>query len=425
MLKRTRGTAPWHPRCLHRRARPYERHHPAMSPQNDPPPPPPTDPARDPDRSGHGAPEPDPAAAFGSWGPPPPGWSQWPKTSGGTTPPGVPFTPAAKPGVLELRPLGFADLLDATFAVVRRAPLPTVANAILVQLVPALLSLVLVQRLDVSVLGLERLLAEATADPGAAAWEPDAWAGIFEQTWPFYAGAGAVLLAVQLLANVLVVGPTTVAGMRAVLGRGTGWGQGLALSGPAMARIAGWNLLLGLGFVLLLGLLGSGTIMLAAAVGLGAAILALLGVVMVLVVAGLWLGIRFSLVPTLLVTRGGGILRAAKSSWSLVRGSWWRILGILLVVVVVLGILEGLLSQLVSAIGAELLGGHGAFMTWIVLGVVLNALVGALGMVLGQLMLVMLQVDLRIRTERLDLALAAEALDPASPAIPGRLAPLR
>ncbi len=410
-----------------------------MSPQPDPPPNPPTDPARDPGASPHGVPEADPGAASSGWGPPPPGWDQRPPPSGGSAhagapsrtgsqpdpQPGAPFAPAAKPGVLELRPLGFADLLDATFAVVRRAPLPTVANAILIQLVPALLCLFLLQRLDGSVLGIERLLGDAAAIPSSAAWEPGTWAGIFEEPWQFYAGAGAVLLAVQLLANVLVVGPTTVAGMRAVLGLGTGWGQGLALCGAAMLRIAGWNLLLGLGAVLLLGLLGAGAFLLAGAVGFPAAILALLAVVLVLMVGGLWIGIRLSLVPTLLVARGTGALRAIKSSWSLARGSWWRILGILLVVVVVLGILEGLLSQLVSAVGAELVGANGTLATWITLGVVANALVGALGLVLGQLMLVMLQVDLRIRNERLDLALGAEALDPASHPIPGRFAPMR
>ncbi|MDO5744135.1 MAG: hypothetical protein Q4P23_06680 [Micrococcaceae bacterium] len=396
-----------------------------MSPQPDPPPNPPTDPARDPGDSGDRADGPGPTAGGSGWGPPPPGWSQWPPPPGGTGNPGIPLAPAAKPGVLELRPLGFADLLDATFAVVRRAPLPTVANAILVQLVPALLSLLLIQRLDVTVLGVERLLADAAAGPGSAAWEPGAWARIFEEPWQFYAGAGAALLAVQLLANVLVVGPTTVAAMRAVLGLGTGWGRGLVLSGPAMLRIAGWNLLLGLGSVLLVGLLGAGTIVLAGAVGFPAAVLAMLAVVLMLMVVGVWVGIRLSMVPTLLVTRAGGILRAARSSWVLARGSWWRIAGILLVVAVVLGILEGVLSQLVSVVGAELLGANGTFTTWIVLGVVLNALVGALGMVLGQLMLVMLHVDLRIRTERLDLALATEALAPSPPDIPGRLAPMR
>ena len=48
----------------------------------------------------------------------------------------------AKPGVVELRPLSLSDLLDGTFAVLRRAPMPTLVNAAVVQLVLGILGLV-------------------------------------------------------------------------------------------------------------------------------------------------------------------------------------------------------------------------------------------------------------------------------------------
>ena len=365
----------------------------------------------------------DPQGTPGGWGQPPPGWNQPPPGGGPAAPAPQPGPPgwwtAPKPGVVELRPLGFADLLDATFAVVRRAPLATIANAVLVQFVPALALLLLMWWLDVSVAGWERLAQDLAADPDGAGFGSAAWAEAFPHPWPAYAGAAAALLAVQLLANVLVVGPATVAGMRAVLGLPTGWGQSLALARGGMLRIALWNLLLGAAGVVVFALLATVGLLLAGALGIAVAALAMLGMWLLLAPLYVWIAIRICLVPTLLVTRPPGIARAVRSSWLLTVGSWWRTLGILLVMAVVLGILGGIVSQLVAVVGGELFGAAATPDAAVALAVVVNALVGALGMVLTQLMLTMLQVDLRIRRERLDLVLAAEAQHPGSQEIPG------
>ncbi|WP_411732123.1 hypothetical protein [Paeniglutamicibacter sp.] len=370
----------------------------------------------------------DPSGTPGGWGQPPPGWNQPPGGGGPQSPAPQPgpssWWPAPKPGVVELRPLGFADLLDAIFAVVRRAPLATVANAVLAQLVPALVLLLLVQWLDISIVALERALEDFASAPDAATLGPVLWAEAFPHPWPAYAGAAAAVLIVQLLANVLVVGPATVAGMRAVLGLPTGWGQGLALARGGMLRIALWNVLLGVAGMVLVAVLVAVALLLASAVGIAVAALAVFGMFLVLAPLYLWIAIRICLVPTLLVTRPPGIKRAVRSSWSLTLGSWWRVLGLLLVMAVVLGIIGGILSQLAAVLGGQLFGAAADPDALVFLGIVLNTLIGALGMVLTQLMLTMLQVDLRIRRERLDLALATEALHPGSShPIPGYGAP--
>ena len=366
----------------------------------------------------------DPAGSEGGWGQPPPGWNEPPdegRPAGRDRQPPGPAGPsgqwparwpAPKPGVVELRPLGFADLLDAAFAVVRRAPLATVANAVLAQLLPALVALLLVHRLDVPLAVFERTLDPDTA--GSVSW-PE----VFPHPWPVYAGTAVAVLAVQLLANVLVVGPAAVAGMRAVLGMPTGWWQGLALARRGMLRIAGWHVLLGAAAMIVVAVPVAVALLLASSVGLAVAALGLLGMLLVLAPLALWIAIRICLVPTLLVTRPPGIRRAVRSSWSLTHGSWWRILGILLVVAVVLGILGGVLSQLAAVVGGQLFGTAATTDAVLSMAIVVNALVGAVGMVLTQLMLTMLQVDLRIRRERLDLVLAAEAQHPQNHPIPG------
>ncbi|MFL4475180.1 hypothetical protein ACIPVK_14375 [Paeniglutamicibacter sp. MACA_103] len=369
----------------------------------------------------------DPAGTPGGWGQPPPGWNQPPAGGGPAGPPGWPgqqpgpsgWWQAPKPGVVELRPLGFADLFDATFAVLRRAPLATVANAVLVQLLPLLVSLLLLRALDVSFPALERALEHMLSGPQGPVFDPGLWAQAFPHPWPAYAGAAALVVVIQLLANVLVVGPTTVAGMRAVLGLPTGWWQSIVLARGGMLRIALWNVLLGAAGLVPLAVLVAVALPLADSVGIAVAFVAALGLGLLLVPLYLWIAIRICLVPTLLVTRPPGIWRALRSSWSLTLRSWWRTLGILLVVAVVLGILSGIISQLASLAGGQLSGAGAA----VALGLVVDTVVGALGMVLAQLMLTMLQVDLRIRRERLDLVLAAEARNPEDHPIPGFGAP--
>ncbi|MBV1780399.1 hypothetical protein KRR55_14875 [Paeniglutamicibacter sp. ABSL32-1] len=368
----------------------------------------------------------DAAGTPGGWGQPPPGWNQPP--AGGTRGPEPRPGPsgwwqAPKPGVVELRPLGFADLLDATFAVVRRAPLATVANAMLVQLLPVLAMVLLVQWLDFSVVALERALDALASDPGSDPLGPGVWAEAFPHPWLAYAGAGVAVLVVQLLANVLVVGPATVAAMRAVLGLPTGWGQSLALARGGMLRIALWNVLLGAAGTALVAVPVAVSLLLAGALGVAVASLGMVAMFLVLAPLWLWVAIRICLVPALLITRPPGIARAVRSSWSLTQGSWWRTLGILLVVAVVLGIIGGILSQLAAVLGGQLFGAASAPDAVVALGIVVNALVGAAGMVLTQLMLTMLQVDLRIRRERLDLVLAAGTQHPGNLPIPGYGAP--
>lgn len=316
-----------------------------------------------------------------------------------------------------MRPLGFGDLLDGTFAVIRLAPIPTLLNAVLAQLLPALTAMLLLAAL-IPTLEMEFGSGEMTA-----AWQPTpGWQQRLTEAWPGYALGVAIYLLAQLVAGVLVIGPSTVASMRATLGQRTGWGQALGLSARAMPRMVLWSLLVGVAITVVTVLVVAGSVLVATTVGPALALGLLLICTLPLAVLYLWLAIKLCFAPTELVARSLGIGEAMASSWRLVRGSWWRILGILLVVGIILALLSGLATQILGVLSGQFITGGADTPLTVGASVVIQAVVGALSMVLGQIMLTLLHVDARIRHERLDVVLHAESVQGPAHPIPGHAA---
>lgn len=362
------------------------------------------------DGPGHDRQDPSPG-----WGPPPSGWDRQPLPAAGPAPvPPPQLPPPQKPGVIALRPLGFGDLLDGTFAVIRLAPIPTLLNAVLAQLLPALTAVLLLAALAPRV--------EVGVEVGPGLPLPPGLLQELEEAWPGYALGLAIYLLVQLVAGVLVIGPSTVAAMRATLGQRTGWGQALALSARAMPRLAVWNLLIAAALSVVGVLAVAGTVLATQQLGLAVALGLLLLCCLPLAVLYVWLAIKLCFAPTEMVARSLGLGAAMASSWRLVRGSWWRILGILLVVGIILALLSGLATQILGVLSGQFITGGADTPLTVGASVVIQAVVGALSMVLGQIMLTLLHVDARIRHERLDVVLHAESVrGPAHP-IPGHAA---
>lgn len=216
------------------------------------------------DGPGHDRQDPSPG-----WGPPPSGWDRQPLPAAGPAPvPPPQLPPPQKPGVIALRPLGFGDLLDGTFAVIRLAPIPTLLNAVLAQLLPALTAVLLLAALAPRV--------EVGVEVGPGLPLPPGLLQELEEAWPGYALGLVIYLLVQLVAGVLVIGPSTVAAMRATLGQRTGWGQALALSARAMPRLAVWNLLIAAALSVVGVLAVAGTVLAASQLGLAVALALLL-----------------------------------------------------------------------------------------------------------------------------------------------------
>lgn len=108
------------------------------------------------------------------------------------------------------------------------------------------------------------------------------------------------------------------------------------------------------------------------------------------IIPGIYLAVRFAFVPQVIVLEGASIGQAFDRSTELVRGSWWRVFGILLTVILIAGLAEGLISGIISG---ALLGGNAVVNSGI------SALVGVFFLPFTAACTVLLYYDLRIRKE--------------------------
>ncbi|WP_327283687.1 hypothetical protein [Streptomyces sp. NBC_01205] len=360
-------------------------------------------------------PQPQPGAGWGSYGGPQ--GAQGPR-SGQYGYPGGPGQwgkpPAAKPGVIPLRPLDLGEILDGAVATVRshwRSVLPiTLVVATVVQVIS-----VLVQKYALSDL--------------AVGSEPDASLQDLVDT---LSGAMTALLAngfIQLIGTIIATAMVTMIFSRAVLGQGSTIGQAWREARPRLLHLLGLTLLLGLGGAVLVAVLVLPGVLLHS-IGLG-----LLGGFAAVPLV-IWLGIKFSLASPALMLEKGGVLTSLRRSSRLVQGSWWRIFGITaltgLITTFVSAVIVYPLTALGLAIGLADGGVTGlengtAATGWVPL------ILSAVGAVIAQMITmpiqsgvtVLLYVDQRIRREALDLDLARAAglenygSDPAAPTTGG------
>ncbi|WP_328722340.1 hypothetical protein OHT52_24565 [Streptomyces sp. NBC_00247] len=163
-----------------------------------------------------------------------------------------------------------------------------------------------------------------------------------------------------------------------------------------------------------------------AAVWLGLAVLLLLPAGPLAV----WLWVKFSLAPTAVVLEGQGPVAAMRRSSTLVRGSWWRIFGISLLGYAMAGVASYLIQMPFSIAGTfssvvttqDI--GDDPNLTSILVAVGSASAIMVAGQLIGQvfvgtfppLLLGMLYVDRRIRTENLAQDLADAAGLPMPPA---------
>ncbi|WP_031076593.1 hypothetical protein [Streptomyces sp. NRRL WC-3742] len=219
-----------------------------------------------------------------------PGWGQ----PGGHGPYGQ-EQHSPRPGVIPLRPLGVGELLDGAVTTVRRHWRTTLSLALGIAVIE--------QAGRVGV----RLLIDGKTGSGT-------------QMAQF---AASIPLAVLL--NALATALLTIVVSRAVLGRPVTVGDAWREARPRLPQLIGVTLLTTLmsGGVLVLGFLplalyeGSGGV---------TALLFLLGLASAPV--ALWLWVRYSLAAPALMLEKQGVSAALSRSARLVRGSWWRVLGI-------------------------------------------------------------------------------------------------
>ncbi|MFG2993080.1 glycerophosphoryl diester phosphodiesterase membrane domain-containing protein [Streptomyces sp. NPDC048257] len=304
--------------------------------------------------------------------------------------------PAAKPGVIPLRPLGLGELLDGAVATMRthwRSVLPiTVVVATIVQVISVIL-----QRF---------MLNDLVLSPSEDV-SPDE---LLESAGSTFAASAAVQF-IQILGTIVVTAMLTMVFSRAVLGQQSSVSDAWRDARPQLLRLIGLTLLLGLGVILL------GVVLVLPGILTDSIGLAIVGFVLWLPLL-VWLGIKFSLASPALMLEKSTVIKAFARSSKLVKGSWWRIFGITILTSIIAFFISMMIVAPFQIIGLLTFGGgldslaDGSGMnSW-------GALIApAIGLIIAQTIVmpfqsgvtVLLYVDQRIRREGLDLELARAA----------------
>ncbi|MFD7667607.1 hypothetical protein [Streptomyces sp. NPDC059788] len=364
----------------------------------------------------------------GGWGGQQPGWGGQPQW-GGRPGWGAPWAPppAAKPGVIPLRPLGVGEILDGAVSTMR-AHWRTVLG---ISLVVAVVS----QAANTIVTG---LWFRSAGDFSALENNPDATLSEAMDAVGTSLAGSALTSLIGLLSTIVITALLTIVVSRAVLGRSVTAGEAWRDARGRLPRMLGLLLLLPLIISVVIGVGMTPGIIVAAVGPVGPGVLlALLGGVGAGVV-GIWLWVRFSLAAPALMLEKQGVIASMRRSVKLVRGSWWRVLGVQLLTYVLIAVVQ-MIVQIPATIIAVLLGGQGftawtngegstswTFLIVLAVGAVITSTVTY---PISAGVTALLYMDQRIRREALDLELARAAglpgygADTPGPQSPGTQAP--
>ncbi|MEU9795420.1 hypothetical protein AB0E27_33435 [Streptomyces sparsogenes] len=231
--------------------------------------------------------------------------------------------------------------------------------------------------------------------------------------------SSAIPLAAGVLGTLFTTAVLTVVVGRAVLGRQVSLGEAWREARPRLLPLCGLLFLLpALAAATCAVGLAPGLLLMAAGADSEGAALALLGG-LGSTAAAVWLWVRYSLAAPALMLEKQGIVAAMRRSAKLVRGVWWRVLGVqllaLLIAIVVSVILEIPTSAVGMAIGgdnaADWLSGESVSVSWtflVVIGVG-GVIASTITLPISAGVTALLYVDQRIRREALDLELARAA----------------
>jgi hypothetical protein len=320
---------------------------------------------------------------------------------------GAPRPPEVRPGVVPLRPLGLGELLDGAVSVVRRYPRPCLGLSAAIAIFSTVLNIILVLTAlsPLADLDTERL-ANGDTDQLDGAVGAAALGG----------GAGAI---VSLLATLVLTGVLTAVVGRAVLGQPMTAGEAWRDVRPAIPRLIGTALLsalivwatfsIGIAVAALLVVAaGPAALLVGIPLGIGAA------------VAAVYLYVRLSLAPAAVILERAGVRASLRRSGVLVRRSWWRIFGILILTAIIAAFVSQVLQIpfLIFGAGSTGLGR----LTDPDAGGTATLVLSYIGAGVAQTLVApftagvraLLYVDRRMRAEGLDVALTAAAAQRAA-----------
>ncbi|GGF01166.1 hypothetical protein [Mycetocola zhadangensis] len=330
-------------------------------------------------------------------------WGQQPYGAPQFSQPG--WTPPPKPGLIPLRPLGFGTLLGAPFLALKRNPKATFGSALLVQAISVVISLLVIGA--ITFFFVSRISSASAEDQDAIA------AG----------GVAAILLGALIPFLITLIGTVFLQGVivnevaRSTLGEKLTLKAVWKATWPRFGHLLLWVLVATVAFTIVLAVL-VGIVWMLVVLGGGfiaaGIILAILAGI-ALIVVGVWLSIKLSIVPSVIVLERASMGAAIRRSWRLTDGYFWRTLGVQYLIAFIVGTVSQVVLTPVSVLyvmalsavdptGTSAESWVGPLVLYAIM-IVLSLLVGSITSVVSSAAIALIYVDLRMRKEGLDLEL--------------------
>jgi hypothetical protein len=312
-----------------------------------------------------------------------------------------------EPGGIPLRPLAVGEILSGAFTSIRQNPAATLGLSAI------LLTCYGIASAAVS-LALRGVLSNLHLSSGQTLTQAQARHVLFEVfaiVLPSFLG----LFVVAFLVELILTGLLTVVIGRGVLGRKVSMGEAWRLALPRLPAILGTVVLTALCIIGPWAVVAVLAIILALAHFAPAAIA--VGVIggIASICLTIWFWVMLRLATPAVVLERQGPARALARSWRLVRRSFWRNFGILLLAAIVVAF-AGFVLRLPFTIVEALAGGSAVFglpatqtLAAVIISAVGSIVAGAVTQPISAGVTVLLYLDMRMRKEGLDLALQGAA----------------
>ncbi|MFC6354833.1 hypothetical protein [Luethyella okanaganae] len=314
------------------------------------------------------------------------------------------WTPPPKPGLIPLRPLGFGTLIGTPFQVLRRNPKATFGSALLIQAITLVATLVVLIPVGIGVVGRIESATLGERDAVAAG-------GIAALVL-----SALVPLAISILASALLQGVIVLEVARATLGEKLTLGMLWKAVFKRLWPLTLWILILAGALLVALGVLVAiitGLVLLGGAfigVGVLAGVVGGLGLALLFV----WLFVKTSLVPCLVVVERAGVSAAIRRSWALTNGYFWKTFGVQLLVGLIVNVVSQVVTTPIMLLYSfavtlidpnNVLNSIGPAIGLYLVLIIVTLVVGSIAAVAQAATVALIYIDLRMRKEGLDLEL--------------------
>lgn len=299
--------------------------------------------------------------------------------------------------MIPLRPLSLTDIYNGAVGYIRANPAVVLGLTAIVVVATQIIS-------GVALVGLLRAVGPAHAGPSASeisGGDVAAWMTAF-------AGAGIA----TALGTIVLTGMLTAVVGRSVFGSAITVGEAWAIVRSRFAALIGLTALIGLAAAVLFGFVAFVVAIAGGAGGSGAAVLVGLPLVLASIAACGYGYAVLVFAPTVIVLERQPVFEAMRRSFALVRNSFWRVLGIMILTALIASLISSAVAFPFNIAGMAV--SHGADT---LTGSAQLGLLSRIGSIIGQIIVlpftagvaVLLYTDRRIRSEAFDLVLRTGA----------------